>query len=71
MGNSNQLYRLDLNTLVWELLDNADMKHPSPRDKFMYWVHEEKYVTVAYICNVSLRACTCFFQQRCFQHINS
>ncbi|KAK2152233.1 hypothetical protein LSH36_334g00012 [Paralvinella palmiformis] len=43
MGNSNQLYRLDLNTLVWELLDNADMKHPSPRDKFMYWVHEEKF----------------------------
>ena len=44
MGNTNDLYRLDLNTMTWLLLDHRERQRPSPRDKFMSWAHDEKSV---------------------------
>lgn len=41
-GNSNELYRLDLKTYTWHLLD-PDVS-PSPRDKAVSWFYEKKLV---------------------------
>lgn len=45
LGNVNDLYRLDLNSLEWEkiLPENATVNDvPSPRDKAVSWYYDRK-----------------------------
>ena len=42
-GHTNELYRLDLHSLRWELIVIAkDSAKPSPRDKFTAWEHKNR-----------------------------
>ncbi|XP_076100335.1 kelch domain-containing protein 1-like isoform X1 [Mytilus galloprovincialis] len=40
-GNSNELYRLDLKTYTWHLLESD--QSPSPRDKAVAWFYNQKF----------------------------
>lgn len=41
-GNSNELYRLDLKTSTWHLLE-SDQLYPSPRDKAVAWFYDKQF----------------------------
>lgn len=46
LGNVNNLYRLDLNSLEWEKIPQSENANelPSPRDKAVSWYHHRKLV---------------------------
>jgi len=41
-GNTNSLYKLDLQELAWTNLSDWTREWPSPRDKFACWSYDNK-----------------------------
>ena len=42
VGHTTLVYRLDLQTFIWQRVPVSETENMSPRDKFATWVHEDK-----------------------------